>query len=177
MTTTNLSSIYRGFTGSLRWLLTLGRFDTAYATSTLARFNMQPREGHLIHARRILGYLKKFGHGKMVFDTGHIDHSQLEFKNQEWKDIYPDAVEEIPHDMPTPKGKPVQLTVYVDADHAHDKVTRRSVTGIILFGNKTPLKAISKRQKTVETSTYGSELVAAKIAVSLLWDLDTNLGC
>ena len=125
-------------------------------------------EGHLISARRILGYLKKFGHGRMIFDTGCIDHSQLEFKDQEWKDMYPDAVEDIPHDMPAPKGKPVQLTVYVDADHAHDKVTRRSVTGIILFGNKTPLKAISKRQKTVETSTYGSELVAAKIAVELV---------
>ncbi len=72
----DLSSIYRGITGSLNWLLTLGRFDIAYATSTLARFNMQPREGHLISARRILGYLKKFGHGKMVFGTGYIDRQK-----------------------------------------------------------------------------------------------------
>jgi hypothetical protein len=41
------------------------------------------------------------------------------------------------------------------------------VTGIILFVNKTPVKWISKRQKTVESSTYGSELVAARIATDL----------
>jgi hypothetical protein len=46
-------------------------------------------------------------------------------------------------------------------------VSRRSVTGIILFVNKTPVKWISKRQKTVESSTYGSELVAARIATDL----------
>ena len=34
--------------------------------------------------------------------------------------------------------------------------------------NNTPLTWLSKRQKTVETSTYGSELVAARIAVDLL---------
>ena len=62
----------------------------------------------------------------------------------------------------------MRITVYVDADHAHDLVTRRSVTGIILFLNNTPVRAISKRQKTVETSTYGSELVAARIATELI---------
>jgi len=62
----------------------------------------------------------------------------------------------------------MRLTCYVDADHARDKVTRRSVTGIILMVNNTPVTWISKRQKTVETSTYGSELVASRIAVDLL---------
>ena len=65
--------------------------------------------------------------------------------------------------MPTPKGKTVQITTYVDADHAHDQVTRRSVTGILLFVNNTPTKWYSKRQNTVETSTYGAELVALRI--------------
>ena len=70
--------------------------------------------------------------------------------------------------MPKPKGNTARLTCYVDANHARDKVTRKSVTGIILMFNNTPLCWISKRQKTVETSTCGSELVAARIAVDLL---------
>ena len=37
-----------------------------------------------------------------------------------------------------------------------------------MFLNNTPVKWISKRQKTVETSTYGSELVAAKTATELI---------
>jgi hypothetical protein len=39
----------------------------------------------------------------------------------------------------------------------HDQVMRRwSMTGMILFLNGTPVRWISKRQKTIETSTYGS---------------------
>ena len=60
------------------------------------------------------------------------------------------------------------ITVYKDADHAHDVLTRRSVSGILLFINNTPVKWISKCQKTVETSIYCSELVAAKQAVELV---------
>jgi hypothetical protein len=44
------------------------------------------------------------------------------------------------------------MTDYVDADHAHDLVTRRSITGILVILNKTPIRWISKRQKKVETS-------------------------
>ena len=60
------------------------------------------------------------------------------------------------------------LTCFVDADYARDKVSRRSVMGIVLFVNNTPLTWISERQKTVETSTYRSELVAARIATDLI---------
>jgi hypothetical protein len=45
------------------------------------------------------------------------------------------------------------------------------VTGIILLVNNTPLIWISKRQKTVESSTYGSELVAARIAIDLIIEM------
>jgi hypothetical protein len=73
--------------------------------------------------------------------------------------------------MPVPFGKKVRITCYVDADHAHDTVTRRSVTAILLFVNNTPIRWYSKRQKTVETSTYGSELVAARIATDIIIEI------
>ena len=65
-------------------------------------------------------------------------------------------------------GPRVRITVYKDADHAHDILIRCSVTGVLLFLNNTPVKWISQRQKTVETSTYESELVAAKVAPELI---------
>ena len=34
--------------------------------------------------------------------------------------------------------------------------------------NNTPIRWVSKRQKTVETSTYGSELVVSRIATELI---------
>ena len=44
---------------------------------------------------------------------------------ENWDELYPDAKEDVPDRMPTPKGKEVRITVFVDADHARDKVTRR----------------------------------------------------
>jgi len=78
-------------------------------------------------------------------------------------------------ERPSPKGPPVRITVYQDADHAHDILTRRSVTGALLFLNNTPVRWISKRQKTVETSTYGSEFVAAKVATELVMEYRYSL--
>jgi hypothetical protein len=37
--------------------------------------------------------------------------------------------------------------------------------------SNTPIRWVSKRQKTVETSTYGSELVAARIATELIVEI------
>ena len=41
--------------------------------------------------------------------------------------------------------------------------------------NKTPIDWYSKRQATVETATYGSEFVAARIATHQIIDLRTTL--
>jgi hypothetical protein len=88
-----------------------------------------------------------------------------------WMEFYTDAGEEIPKDLPPEKGPRVRITVYVDADHAHDLVTRRSITGILVMLNNTPIRWISKCQKTVETSTYGSELVASKDTTELILEI------
>jgi hypothetical protein len=71
-------------------------------------------------------------------------------------EFYPHAGKEIPKYLPPEKGSKVRMTVYVDADHTHDLVTRRSITGILVITNNTPIRWISKRYKTVDISTYGS---------------------
>jgi hypothetical protein len=93
----------------------------------------------------------------------------------DWTEFYPDASEELPPDMPPPKDKHMSTICYVDADHAHDTLTRRSVTGILLFLNGIPVKWFSKRQKTVETSSYGSELVATRLVTELVQELRYKL--
>jgi hypothetical protein len=47
-------------------------------------------------------------------------------------EFYPDVGEEIPEDLPPEKGPRVRMTVYVDADHAHDLVTKISITRILV---------------------------------------------
>ena len=133
---------------------------------------MAPREGHFKAIQRILGHLKTFSKGRILLDNDFPDHSKYKVEDHDcWNKVYPDIKEEILHSMPTPKGKPVRIMVYVDADHAHDQITRRSITGIIVMVNKTPVQWVCKRQKTVESSTYGSELVAARVATELIMEI------
>jgi hypothetical protein len=69
------SAKYRLIVGCWIWIIVLGRFDTAYATSAMSRFSMLPREGHLKAAKRILSYLKTFPKGRVIIDTSYPDHS------------------------------------------------------------------------------------------------------
>lgn len=84
-------------------------------------------------------------------------------------------MEEIPPNAPEPRGKSVQINGFVDADHAGDRITRQSHTGIILYLNKAPISWFSKRQTTVESSTFGSEFVALRIATEQIISLRYKL--
>ena len=163
-------TLYKSLIGSANWIVTLGRFDIAYSVSTFARYSMAPREGHLENLKKLFGYLRGKAHGKILIDISEppVRNIAMISKNHNWSEFYPDAKEEVPEDALQPMGRRCMLTCYVDSDHARDQVTRRSVTGIILLLNNTPLVWVSKRQGTVETSTYGAELIATRMAVELL---------
>jgi hypothetical protein len=163
-------SKYRMLIGCGQWSIILGRIDVMHAIQTMARYAASPKEGHMQRMIRIFGYLKHYYRYGIIFDD--LPHHLPELQDVEvnWEEQYPGAMEELPPDMPQPKGKEVHFTMYVDADHASDQETRRSVTGFILFINNTPVKWYSKRQNTIETSTYGAELVALRIAVEAIID-------
>ena len=80
---------------------------------------------------------------------------------------YRDAVEEIPpkHLMPESRGRSITTMAFVDASHASNKITRRSYTGFVIFLNRAPIIWFSKRQNTVESSSFFSEFIAMKICV------------
>ena len=62
----------------------------------------------------------------------------------------------------------VQTNAYIDADHAGNKITRKSQTGILIFCNMAPVIWYSKRQNTVETSTFGSEYIALRTGTEMI---------
>jgi hypothetical protein len=47
MCTEEDSAKCRSIIGCCIWIIILGRFDIAHATSFISRFNMSPREGHM----------------------------------------------------------------------------------------------------------------------------------
>jgi len=78
-------------------------------------------------------------------------------------------------DAPVPLGNFVMLSHYVDANIYHDMLMGRSVTGILHYLNKTPIDWYSKKQATIETATYGSELMSTRLAVDQIVDLRLTL--
>ena len=82
-------------------------------------------------------------------------------------DQYCDTEEQLPDERlcPEPLGVSVSTTAYVDSSHAANKVTRRSHTGFILFLNRAPIIWFSKRQNTVEASTFSSEFIAMRVCI------------
>ena len=89
--------------------------------------------------------------------------------------IYGNVHENIPDDTPSPLGKEVVTTTYVDANLYHDIITGCAANGILHFLNGTPADWYSKRQHTVESATYGSEFVSARQATDQIIDLCTSL--
>lgn len=167
---------YQSIVGSLQWAVSLGRIDITTAVMTLSRFRSMPRKGHLLRARRIVAYLRKMRDACIRIRTHEPDYSAIPVIKYDWENsVYGEVAELIPSDAPAPKGRPVTLTHYVDANLYHDCLTGRSVTGILHFINATPIDWYSKRQSTVETATYGSEFVAARTCVEQIIDLRNTL--
>ena len=76
--------------------------------------------------------------------------------------------ESIPPNAPYPRGKAVDLHIWVDSEHAGDKMTRQSCTGYFILLNTALIDWLSKKQATIEGSVFGAEFVAMKTGVEAL---------
>ena len=128
----------------------------------------------LIH---IFAFLKNKPKLTIAFDPRHPFITEDRFKKCDWEDTYPGAEEDIPTDLPPPLGNDVTTTCFVDASHGSNLLNRRSQTGIIIFLNRAPIHWYSKSQKTVESSTFGSEFIALKTAVEMIIAFRFKLRC
>jgi hypothetical protein len=68
-------------------------------------------------------------------------------------------------------------TAFVDASHAANKVTRQSHMGYVVFINRAPIIWLSKRQQTVETSTFSAEFIAQNVCLEAIEHLQFKLRC
>ena len=157
------ASYYQSLIGILRWIVELGRADICMETSAMASMMALPREGHLRVLFHMFAFLKTKHNGVMVFDPTEPDIDEDQFRLEDWSATsYGECKEDIPPNAPKPRGKGFTMRAFVDSDHAGDSVTRRSRTGFIIFLNSAPIFWFSKKQTSVETSTFGSEFIAMK---------------
>jgi hypothetical protein len=122
--------------GSFQWAISLGRYDIYCATMSMGRFRAAPKVGHLNRLNRICGHLKKHPEGAIRFRTKIPDCSHLDHLTCDWAcSVHGDSKEEVPHDMPTPRGKPIRTTTFEDANLMQDLTTGRSASGVLHLVN------------------------------------------
>ena len=51
------------------WFVVIGRFDVAFATTSLSRFSHCPRKGHLNRVLRVFGYLRSRPTLRLICDS------------------------------------------------------------------------------------------------------------
>jgi len=101
--------------------------------------------------------------GAVCIRTDMPDISDAEINRYDWsKTVYAGAKEEVPHNIPEPKGKPSNLSHMLIL--CHNILDGKAVTGILHFVNKTPFDWYSKKQATPEVATFSTEELAARTA-------------
>jgi len=158
----------------LRWAVGLGRIDIVTEVSALSSHMALPRQGHLTALSHVFASLESHSRSKLVFDSPPPSLSLRPFDASAWKQFYHNAKERLPADAPVPRGKAVTVVCLVDADHAGDHAARRLRTGVLTLINRAPIIWSSKKQTSIETSSFGSEFAALKQAtesvVALRWE-------
>ena len=156
--------------GMLRWGIELGGIDVFHEVALSSQHQANPRVGHLEAAYHMFAYVKNHMRMGWIGCNPIAPKVDLSVFNDgaDWREFHGDVKEEMPPRMPEPCGNGVSAHAFVDANHAGNVIMRRSHTCVFLFTNNVPIIWFSKRQNTVEASTFGSELVALRICKDLI---------
>ncbi len=130
---------YQTKIGVLRWCVELGRIDIISEVSELASYLALPREGHLEAVLHQLNFLDKRHNARILFDPSYPTIDMSDFKECDGKALHGNVREGIPLNALVPRGKDVDLRLFVDSDHAGDQNTRRSRTGFLAYLNSLSL--------------------------------------
>jgi hypothetical protein len=162
------ANYFQTLIGIAIWLVELGRIDIHAEVSMLSSHLALPRRGHMNIALHLFSYLKNKHYATLAFDPTYPSIDPSQFTISDWKTFYGNVKESLPVDAPQPHSKEMVIRCFVDAGHAGDLLTRRSRTGFFIYLNNAPIYWYSKKQTTIETSTFDSEFVAMKIATEYI---------
>ena len=144
---------YRELIDTLLWISNGTRPDIAFAVNTMAKFTATPALLHWRASLRILGFLNATKHYC-------IRYTQQLFNDTIITGGYMRGI--LPH--------ATDFKCFVDASHAADMDTRRSITGYIFFISGGPVSWQSRMQTSVALSSMEAEYMAASAATQeALW--------
>ena len=112
----------------------------------------------------MFAYLKRNQNSEMIFDPSDPIIDEYLFNRKGWMESeFGLSLEELlPKNMPQTRGMGFVMRSYVDANNAGESITRRYRTGFLVYLNCAPVYWMSKKQTSVETSSFGSEFIAMK---------------
>ena len=172
------TSYYQSLVGILWWIVELGCVDVCLEVSMMSSHLALPRKGHMEQVIQIFGYLKKYHNAELVFDPSDPTINQQDFEKKDWTSSefgHVEGREELPPNMPEPRGMGFTIVAKVDADHASNTVTRRSRTQILVYLNCSLVHWWSKKQTSIESSSFGGEFIAMKQCCEYLHGLRYKL--
>ena len=146
----------------------MSRVDILLETSLISAHLALPRIGHIEKVIHVFWYLKLHPKRKIAFYAAHPSIDERRFKKYDWYDFYRGKKEAIPLDCPEPLGNSISTHCFVDADLSGNLISRRIQIVVLIFCNRAPIIWHSKRQNSVETSTFGSEMMTLKNGVELV---------
>ena len=100
-----------------------------------------------------------------MYDPSDPEINPAQFERRDWTSSefgHVDGEEELPPNMPEPHMMRFTMRDKVDADHASDTVTRRSRTGFLVYLKCDLVYLWSKKQMSVESSSFSAEFIAMK---------------
>ena len=146
-------------------MVELGHVDICLEVSVLSSHLALPCLGHLQQVYHIFRYLKKHHNSELVFDPSDPVIDENDFKLRNWTTSefgHLQGKEEVPPNMSEPRGLGFVMHTKVNLDHAADTTTCCSCTGFLVFLNCALVFWLSKKQTSVESSSFGLEFVVMK---------------
>eukprot|EP00957_Ditylum_brightwellii_P206588 15349128-Ditylum_brightwellii.AAC.1 len=146
-------------------MVELGCADTCLEVSMMSSHLTLLCKGHLEQVLHTFSYFSNYHNSEIVFDPSEPVVNEDDFEKQDWTCSafgHVSGKEVLPHNMPLPCGLGFKVMARLDADHARDSITIRSRTGFLVYCNSAPVYWMSKKQASIESSTFGSEFTAMK---------------
>ena len=115
------SIYYQSLIGILRWIVAFRRINICLEVLMMSSHLAMPRKGHLDQVFHIFTYLRKYHNTELVYVPSDpvVEHDvfeQRDLTSSEFGAVQ--GKEEIPPNMPEPRGQGFTMHVKLDADHA-----------------------------------------------------------
>ena len=126
-------------------MIEVGSIDIITEVLLLSSQIALPRVGHLDASVHVMAHVGQRYNSRLVYDPSYTEIDHHFFMKCDWSEFYQDAKEAIPVNSPEPGGKEVDICIYVDSDHAGDRVSCRSRSGFLIYVNTLLVQWFSKK--------------------------------